>query len=91
MAKLTLSDAQALVKNKVLTEESLKEMQDAGMVSTRTRNAKRYMKTADGADVSPTLYFRGLRGHQESPKMVELRNEVNKIIEKYTKPIKNGS
>jgi len=90
MAKLTLNDANALVEKGVLTKDSLKEMQDSGMVSTRSRNTKRFMKAADGAEVSPTLYFRGGSGHAESPKMIELRNKVNELIEKYTKPIKNG-
>ena len=38
MAKLTLSDAQALVKNKVLTEESLKEMQDLNVENDSKKN-----------------------------------------------------
>ena len=65
-------------------------MQEKGMVSTRGRNPKRYMKAADGAQVSPTLYFRGGSGHAESPEQIELRNKVNELIKKYTEPIKNG-
>ena len=57
------------------------------MVSTRGRNPKRYMEAADGAQVSPTLYFRGGSGHPESPKQIELRNKVNELIEKYTKTV----
>ena len=91
MGKLTLNDANALIEKGVLTKDSLKEMQDTGMVSTRARNPKRYMKTEDGTEVSPTLYFRGGSGHQESKKQIELRNKVNELINKYTKPITNGS
>jgi|TARA_R110000824_G_scaffold19972_6_gene76222 hypothetical protein len=91
MGKLTLNDATALIDKGVLTEESLKEMQETGMVSSRARNPKRYMKTQDGKEVSPTLYFRGGSGHQESKQQIELRNKVNELIIKYTKPITNGS
>jgi|TARA_R110000824_G_scaffold43979_5_gene128357 hypothetical protein len=91
MGKLTLNDANALIEKGVLTEDSLKEMQETGMVSSRARNPKRFMKTADGVEVSPTLYFRGGSGHKESPKQIELRNKVNELIIKYTKPITNGS
>jgi len=91
MGKLTLAAANKLVEEEILTEKSLKEMQERGQVSTRGRNPKRYMEAADKAQVSPTLYFRGGSGHPESPKMIELRKKVNQLIEKYTKPIKNGS
>lgn len=91
MGKLTLNDANALIEKGVLTEDSLKEMQETGMVSSRARNPKRYMKTQDGKEVSPTLYFRGGSGHQESKQQIELRNKVNELIIKYTKPITNGS
>jgi len=91
MGKLTHASAKELVESGVLTEKSLEEMQEKGMVSTRGRNPKRYMEAADGAKVSPTLYFRGGSGHPESPKQIELRNKVNELITKYTKPIKNGS
>ena len=91
MGKLTLNDATALIDKGVLTEESLKEMKETGMVSSRARNPKRYMKTQDGKEVSPTLYFRGGSGHQESKQQIELRNKVNELIIKYTKPITNGS
>ena len=91
MGKLTHASAKELVESGVLTKKSLEEMQEKGMVSTRGRNPKRYMEAADGAQVSPTLYVRGGSGHPESPKQIELRNKVNELIEKYTKPIKNGS
>ena len=90
MGKLSLANAEELVKEGVLTEESIEEMQKLGRVSTKTKNPKRFMKTADGASVSPTLYFRGGAGHGESPKMIKLRKEVNQLIVKYTKPITNG-
>ena len=90
MGKLKLSDASDLVKKGVLTEDSLKEMQTSGLVSSRSRAPKRYMKPAKGKSVSPTLYFRGGSGQTDSKKMIELREEVNEVIKKYTKPIKNG-
>jgi|ETN01SMinimDraft_4_1059930.scaffolds.fasta_scaffold01710_12 hypothetical protein len=90
MGKLKLSDASDLVKKGVLTEDSLKEMQTSGLVSSRSRSPKRYMLTANKKNVSPTLYFRGGSGQTDSKKMIELREEVNEIIRKYTKPIKNG-
>ena len=90
MGKLTHDSAKQLVESGVLTKKSFEEMQEKGKVRTRGRNPKRYMKAADGAQVSPTLYFRGGSGHAESPEQIELRNKVNELIKKYTEPIKNG-
>ena len=77
MGKLTVAEAEQLEKEGVLTSKAIKEMQDSGLVSTRKRNTRRYMKTAEGNWVCPQLYFQGLKGSEYSKKMVEFRNRFN--------------
>ena len=88
MGKLTVAEAEALQKEGVLTKASLQEMQDKGLVSSRTRNEKRVVKTANGTFVTPQFYFQGLDGSKYSKKMTELRNEVTNLINKYTTTVK---
>ena len=88
MGKLTVAEAQALQKEGVLSKASLQEMQDKGLVSSRTRNEKRVVKTANGTFVTPQFYFQGLDGSKYSKKMTELRNEVTNLINKYTTTVK---
>tara|TARA_R100001530_G_C4291083_1_gene148025 strand:+ start:263 stop:529 length:267 start_codon:yes stop_codon:yes gene_type:complete len=84
MGKLTVKEAEALQKEGVLTEASVQEMQDKGLVSSRQRNSRRYMKTAGGGFVTPQLYFQGLNGHKYSKEMTELRDKFNKLIQPIT-------
>ena len=90
MGKLTVAEAEALQKEGVLSKASVQEMQDKGLVSSRTRNAKRVMKTKNGTYVTPQFYFQGLNGNEYSTKMKELRNVVQNAIEKHTTLIKNN-
>ena len=48
MGKLTVAEAEQLKKEGVLTDSTIKEMQDSGLVSSRKRNTRRYMKTENG-------------------------------------------
>ena len=84
MAKLTVAEAESLHKEGVLSASALKEMQDKGLVSTRTRNEKRVMKTAQGGFVTPQFYFQGLDGHEYSKKMQDLRSKVQTLINDFT-------
>tara|TARA_R110000824_G_scaffold64830_7_gene169282 strand:+ start:804 stop:1076 length:273 start_codon:yes stop_codon:yes gene_type:complete len=84
MSKLTAKDAEDLLKSKILTEDSIAELHNKGMVSKQRQSIKRFIKTADGKWVEPKLYFRGAKGVQKSEKMESLVSDVNTILEKYT-------
>lgn len=83
MGKLTVAEAEQLEKQGVLSNKAIKEMQDSGLVSTRKRNTRRYMKTANGTWVCPQLYFQGLNGKDYSKKMVEFRDKFNTLVTEY--------
>jgi|TARA_R100000501_G_C2595900_1_gene94449 hypothetical protein len=84
MGKLTVAEAEQLEKEGVLSSKAIKEMQNSGLVSSRKRNTRRYMKTANGSWVCPQLYFQGLKGAEYSKKMVEFREKFNTLVQKYT-------
>mgnify|MGYP005989492883 CR=1 FL=1 len=84
MGKLTIAEVEELNKTGVLSDASVKEMQDKGLVSSRTRNEKRVVKTANGTFVTPQFYFQGLNGNKYSKPMTELKDKVATLINKYT-------
>ena len=84
MGKLTVAEAEQLRKEGVLSDIAIKEMQDSGLVSSRKRNTRRYMKTANGTWVCPQLYFQGLNGNDYSKKMTEFREKFNALLNEYT-------
>tara|TARA_B100001113_G_scaffold336705_1_gene317259 strand:- start:1651 stop:1926 length:276 start_codon:yes stop_codon:yes gene_type:complete len=84
MGKLTLKQAEELVKDGVFTQEDLEKMQSDGLISAGRGTTRRYVKTGDNTWVSPMLYFAGLKGAKYSEKMTKLKMEVNQVIEKYT-------
>ena len=84
MGKLTVAEAEQLRKEGVLSDIAIKEMQDSGLVSSRKRNTRRYMKTANGTWVCPQLYFQGLNGNDYSKKMTEFREKFNSLLNEYT-------
>ena len=84
MGKLTVAEAEQLKKEGVLSDVAIKEMQDSGLVSSRKRNTRRYMKTANGTWVCPQLYFQGLNGNDYSKKMTEFREKFNALLNEYT-------
>ena len=84
MGKLTVNEADTLVKRGVLSNKALKEMQSGGLVSTRRRGTRRYMKTADNKWVTPQLYFQGFSGGKYSNKMNEFKEKFNELIKEYT-------
>ena len=83
MGKLTVADAEKLKKDGLLDDKTINQMQEEGLISKGRRSAKRYMKTSDGAWVSPQLYFQGVNGKKYSKKMDEFRTAFNTLVEKY--------
>lgn len=83
MGKLTVADAEKLVKDGLLDSKTVEQMQEEGLVSKGRRSTKRYMKTKDGKWVSPQLYFQGVNGAEYSKKMNDFRNDFNKLVKKY--------
>ena len=84
MGKLKVSDANELLEKGIITEKTLIEMRDKGLVSTRSKSAERYIQSSNGSWVTPIFYYRGLGDGKYTQKMTALRTEVNKVIEKYT-------
>jgi hypothetical protein len=84
MGKITLTEAESLVKKGVLSKTAFSKMQKDGLVGTRKRGEKRYIKTAENTWVSPQFYFQGLNNKTESEEMKTLRNAVNDVIKKHT-------
>ena len=90
MGKLTTKEAENLHKEGLLTDETLKEMQDTGLVGRRTRNERRVIKNKNGGYVTPQLYFRGLsRDGEYSNKMTKFREKFNELVSEYTTTITN--
>jgi len=86
MGKLTMKQAEEMLESGLLTKDKMKEWQDSGLISSRQRGKKWYMKSKDNKIVFPQLYFQGLgKGGQYSPNMSNLRDEFNKLIHKYAK------
>tara|TARA_Y100000588_G_C13401791_1_gene563564 strand:+ start:131 stop:415 length:285 start_codon:yes stop_codon:yes gene_type:complete len=89
MGRLTMEEVEQMKKSGVLTDEAIKDMQDKGLVGSRKRGNRRFMKDAgkkNGTKVYPLLYFSGFgKGGKYTTDMTNLRNEFNKLIQKYTK------
>ena len=88
MGKLTQSQADELLSKGVLTKKNVKEMQTNGSISEGRKNNKRFMKTADGAWVSPQFYFEGVSKHKYSKKMTECKAAVEKVISEFATDLK---
>ena len=84
MGKLSLADANELLEKGIIKKETLEQMQNDGLVSTRSKSVERYIESSSGVWVTPIFYYRGLGGSKYTSKMTELRDEVNKVIDKYT-------
>tara|TARA_R110002050_G_scaffold85017_2_gene181391 strand:- start:44 stop:319 length:276 start_codon:yes stop_codon:yes gene_type:complete len=84
MGKISQKDTQELVESGILSKKALSEMTDKGLVSKNKNTVRRFMKTADGKFVEPSLYFRGAKGTKPSKKMTEFTTEYQKLLEKYT-------
>ena len=84
MGKISQKDTEALVSSGVLSKRALTEMENKNLVAKNKSSVRRFMKTADGKFVEPSLYFRGAKGTKPSKKMTEFTNEYQKLLEKYT-------
>ena len=84
MGKITVSEAEQLRKDGVLSNDAIAEMQKSGLVGIRKRGTRRYMKTANGKWVCPQLYFQGLNNSDYSKKMTEFREKFNALLVEYT-------
>lgn len=84
MGKISQKDTQELVESGILSKKALSEMTDKGLVAKNKNAVRRFMKTADGKFVEPSLYFRGAKGTKPSKKMTEFTTEYQKLLEKYT-------
>jgi len=84
MGKLTVKEAEELRDKGILSNKAVVEMQKSGLVGTRRRGVRKYMKTADGKWVCPQLYFQGLNNSDYSKRMVEFREKFNELLNEYT-------
>ena len=77
-------DIEKLKKAGVLSKKSSDELEKTGGISKKRTSIKRFLKTADGKWVTPTLYYRGGKNTRPSKKQTELTTKINKLIETYT-------
>tara|TARA_Y100000310_G_C20527532_1_gene736808 strand:- start:689 stop:973 length:285 start_codon:yes stop_codon:yes gene_type:complete len=89
MGRLTIQEVEQMKKSGVLTDEAVKDMQDKGLVGSRKRGTRRFLKKTglnNGTKVYPQLYFSGFgKGNKYTNDMKELRNKFSKLIKPYTK------
>ena len=84
MGKISQKDTQELVESGILSKKALSEMTDKGLVAKNKNAVRRFITTADGKFVEPSLYFRGAKGTKPSKKMTEFTTEYQALLEKYT-------
>ena len=89
MGKLTVKQAEALVKEGLVKSETLEQMQSAGLVSTRRTSNKRYFKIGPNVYCSPQVYFQGIGKNKPTKKMLEFKTKVDALIEEYTFTLDN--
>lgn len=90
MGKLTLTQGQELVDSGLITQKAFDKMQGDGVISmgrsgTRSSSPKRVF---EGTDISPQLYFKGMKGAELSDEQVSAikacREAVSAVIDKHT-------
>ena len=83
MGKLTIKEVDELSAAGILDKKTVDELQTKGLVGTRKRGVKHYLKNGK-SKVYPTLYFRGLGKKTKPTKdMTIFRDEFNKLLTKY--------
>jgi hypothetical protein len=83
MGRLTIEEVDNLTKSGVLDKKAVEELQTKGLVGTRNRGTKYYLKNGNGK-VYPQLYFKGLgKKTKPSNKMIDFRAKFNKLLEEY--------
>ena len=84
MGKLTIKDVDDLSAAGILDKKTVTELQTKGLVGTRKRGVKYYLKNGNKGKVYPTLYFSGLGKKSKPTKdMVSFRDEFNKLLTKH--------
>tara|TARA_R100000656_G_C3902199_1_gene119045 strand:+ start:49 stop:330 length:282 start_codon:yes stop_codon:yes gene_type:complete len=84
MAKITQKQADDLVTKGALTKTDVEKLQSDGLIASRVRTKKRFIKTANNTWVVPQFYYQGLNGADYSKNMTKLHNEVKEVITKHT-------
>ena len=86
MGKLSIAQVDALKSKGRIDDEQIATLQDEGLVGTRRRGNKRYLKNGmNGTKVSPTLYFAGFgKGNKYTADMQEIKEGFTKLIRKFT-------
>jgi len=86
MGKLSIAQVDALKSKGRIDDEQIATLQDEGLVGTRRRGNKRYLKNGmNGTKVTPTLYFAGFgKGKKYTPDMTEIKLGFNKLVKKFT-------
>ena len=85
MGKLSIKEADDLRKAGVIDEEALNEMRSQGLVGTKRRGSRRFLKNKNGTKIYPTLYFSGLgKGTEYEKDMLEIKDKFQELIEPYT-------
>ena len=83
MGKLTIKEVDDLSAAGILDTKTVNELQTKGLVGTRQRGVKHYLKNGKGK-VYPTLYFSGLgKKNKPTKDMTSFRDEFNKLLTKY--------
>ena len=89
MGRLTIEEVEQMKNSGVLTDEAVKDMQDKGLVGSRKRGTRRFLKKTglkNGTKVYPQLYFAGFgKGNTYTKDMIALRDKFNDLIKPYTK------
>ena len=57
MGRLTMEEVEQMKKSGVLTDEAIKDMQDKGLVGSRKRGNRRFMKDAGKKEWYKSLSF----------------------------------
>ena len=89
MGKVKQSDiyrkaVETIIENGKLSASAVKELKNSNSISTKRTSVKRYIKTANGTYVIPSLYFRGGKGLEPSKEMIKFQTEYDKLLTKYT-------
>ena len=83
MGRLTIEEVDSLKESGVLDNKAVEELQTKGLVGTRKRGTKYYLKNGEGK-VYPQLFFKGLgKKTKPSNKMVDFRVKFNKLLSEY--------
>mgnify|MGYP003149729613 CR=1 FL=1 len=86
MGKLTIGEVEDLKKKGVLSDTAIKGLQNKGLVGTRKRGNRKFLKNVNnGTKIYPQLYFSGLgKGNDYTKDMLEIKEKFTSLIEPYT-------